>query len=89
MTSGACACAIVRPIGSMNSSLRISRTLAGLRFVINVAHLTDNYGRPDRRLSLHPGRHPTGRRAAIACYDAQIEWKYFKIAAQLFEVITG
>ena len=38
---GQCAC--VRPIGSMNSSLRISPTLAGLRFVINMAHLTDNY----------------------------------------------
>ena len=30
----------VNPIGSMNSSTRISPTLAGLRFVVNTAHLT-------------------------------------------------
>src|SRR6266567_4393913 len=30
----------VRPIGSMNSSIRISPTLAGLRFVVSMGHLT-------------------------------------------------
>jgi len=51
----------VRHIGSMNSSIRISPTLAGLRLAVNTFHLTDNRGRPDRRLPLHLGRHPIGR----------------------------
>src|SRR5258707_4585797 len=37
----------VKPIGSMNSSVRISPTVAGLRVVINMAHLKDSYGRPN------------------------------------------
>ena len=48
----------VSPIGSMNSSINISPTLAGLRLVVNVIHLTNSYGRPDIHLSLRLGRDP-------------------------------
>src|SRR6266568_3796937 len=44
----------VRPIGSMNSSTRISPTLAGLRFVVSMGHLIYSCGRPGRSVEFLP-----------------------------------
>jgi hypothetical protein len=43
-----------------NAPIRISPTLAGLRFV-SMVHLTESYGCRDKPLSLHLGRHPIER----------------------------
>src|SRR5262245_6790167 len=53
-------------MGSMNSSTRISPTVAGLRFVISMARLTGSCGRRGTRGWLLRDHHPSERQAAIS-----------------------
>jgi hypothetical protein len=71
----------------MNSSIRISPTLAGLRFVVNIVHLTDRNDRPDKRRSLHPAAIPLENQPPLLIDANGVE--AFQIAAQLFEMIAG